>query len=58
MPRRAGVDLLAELADEDVDRAVTVGRAPAPDPLEQLVARQYAAGLERERVEESELGRA
>ena len=35
----AAVDLLAELADEDVDRAVAVRLAAAPDSLQQLVAR-------------------
>ena len=51
------VDLLAQLAHEDVDRAVAVRRAPAPDPLEQLVAGEHAAHLERERVQQPELGR-
>src|SRR5438105_1847166 len=57
VPRRAAVDLLAHLADEDVDGAVAVGLAPAPDALEELVAGHDAASLERERVEEPELGR-
>ena len=54
---RAGVDLLAQLADEDVDRAVAVRGAPAPDALQQLVAREHPALVERERVDEPELGR-
>ena len=53
----ARVDLLAQLADEDVDGAVAVRGAAAPDPLQQLVAREHAATVERERVEEPELGR-
>ena len=56
MPRSA-VDLLAQLADEDVDGAVAVRGAPAPDPLEQLVAGEDPALVERERVDEPELGR-
>ena len=56
MPRCAAVDLLAELADEDVDRSVPVGRASPPDALQQLVPRQDSAGLQRERVGEAELG--
>src|SRR4029078_4603816 len=56
VPRRAAVDLLAELADEDVDRPVPVGRAAAPDALQQLVARQDPTGLQGERVGEAKLG--
>ena len=55
--RGARVDLLAQLADEDVDGAVAVRGAPAPDPLQQLVAGEHAALVERERVDEPELGR-
>ena len=51
------VDLLAQLADEDVDGAVAPRLAAAPEPLHQLVARDDAAALARERVEEAELGR-
>ena len=57
MLRGAAVDLLAQLAHEDVDGAVAVRGAPAPDALEQLVAREHAALVERKCVEESELGR-
>ena len=57
VPGRAAVDLVAELPHEDVDRAVAVAVAPAPDPLHQLVARDDPAGLERERVEKPELHR-
>ena len=47
---------VAELADEDVDGAVAVPLPAAPDPLHQLLARDDAALLERERVEQAELG--
>ena len=56
-PRRVRLDLVAQLADEHVHGAVAAGLAPAPDPLQQLVARDDAAALQRERVEEAELGR-
>src|SRR5690348_16842891 len=55
--RRGPVDLLPEPADEHVDRPVAVGLAPAPHLLQQLVARHHAAAVERERVEQPELGR-
>ena len=55
--RRDPVDLLPQPADEDVDRAVAVGLAAAPDLLQQLVAGDDAAAVERERVEQLELGR-
>ena len=55
--RRVAIDLLPQPADEDVDRAVAVGLTAAPDLLQQLVARDDAATVERERVEEPELGR-
>ena len=45
VPGRAPVDLLAELADEDVHRAVAVALAAAPDALHQLLARDHAALL-------------
>jgi signal transduction histidine kinase len=51
---RGPVDLLAEPAHEDVDRAVAVRLAPAPDLLEQLVPCDDAATVERERVEQLE----
>ena len=57
MARRAAVDLLAQLADEHVDRPVAVGGAASPDALQQLVSGQDAARVERERVDEPELGR-
>ena len=57
MHRRAAVDLVAQPADEDVHGAVAVALAPAPDLLQQLVAGDDAAALERELVEQPELGR-
>ena len=57
MPRRAAVDLLAQPADEHVDRAVAVTLTAPPQALQQLVARYDAALLERKRIEQSELGR-
>ena len=54
--RRPSLDLVAELAHEDVDGPVAVRLPAAPDLLEQLVARDHPAVLERERVEEPELG--
>ena len=47
MPGRAAVDLLAQLADEDVDRPVAMRRTASPDPLQQLVPREHAALLPR-----------
>src|SRR5207249_6786794 len=57
VPRGAAVDLLAQAADAHVDGAVAVGRAPAPDSLQQLVPTRDPAHVEGERVEEPELGR-
>ena len=54
---RAPVDLLAQAADEDVDRPVAVRLATAPQLLQQLVAGDDAAAVERELVQEPELGR-
>ena len=56
MRRRPMVDLLAELPDEHIDGTVAVRGAPAPDTLEQLVAREDTAQIEGERVEQPELG--
>ena len=55
--RRRPVDLLAQPPDEDVDRAVAVRLAAAPDLLEQLVAGHDAPALEGQLVEQPELGR-
>src|SRR5207253_6156703 len=54
VPRRAPVDLLAQAAHEDVDRAVAVRLAAAPQLLQKLVARGDAALIERELVEQPE----
>src|SRR5437764_8567320 len=54
---RSAVDLVPEAPHEDIDRAVPMHLAAAPDPLQQLVARRHAAAVERERVEEPKLGR-
>src|SRR5438132_11394225 len=55
--RRSTVDLLAELAHEDVDGAVSMALASTPDPLHQLVPRHDAPPLEGELVQEPELRR-
>src|SRR5580765_7938180 len=57
MPWRLAVDLVAQLADEDVDGAVAMTLPPAPELLQQLVAAHDPASLEREGVEQAELGR-
>ena len=57
VPGRPPVDLVAEPAHEHVDRAVAVRLTPPPETLEQLVARDDAAPLERERVQQAELRR-
>src|SRR5438093_784700 len=43
--RSLPVDLLSQLAHEDVHGPVAVRRAPAPDSLEKLVPREYATLL-------------
>src|SRR6478672_11297953 len=45
VPRCLAVDLVAQLAHEDVDGAVAVPLAPAPQLLEQLVPADDAAPL-------------
>src|SRR2546421_3200385 len=57
VPRRAAVDLLPHLADEDVDGPVAMRLATAPHALEELVARDDPAAFQRERVQEPELRR-
>src|SRR4051794_31357082 len=49
------LDLLAQVADVDVDRARVAVRAVAPDASEQHVARPDAARVRRERGEDLEL---
>ena len=53
----AGVDLLAQLAHEDVYGPISCGEAATPDLLEQLVPRHHSRALLGEGVEEPELGR-
>ncbi len=55
---RPAIDLLAQLADEDVDGPVAVALAAAPQLLQQLVSADHAAALQRQRVEDAELGRS
>src|SRR2546423_2396261 len=50
--RRAAVDLLPHLADEDVDRAVAAGLSTAPHAPQELVARDDAARRARARAQE------
>ena len=57
MPGGEGLELVPDLAHEDVHRAVPVREPAAPDLLEELVARDDPPLLQRERVEEAELGR-
>src|SRR5262245_48434245 len=57
MHRGSPVDLVPELAYEDVHRPVAVRRTPSPDALQQLVPRGDAATRQRQRVEETELRR-
>src|SRR5512133_1611641 len=54
---RFAVDLVSELAYEDVDRPVTVPFASSPELLQELIAAHDATALERQRVQEPELGR-
>jgi hypothetical protein len=43
--RRAAVDFLAQLPNEDVDRAIPVGVPPSPERLEELVSRDDPAAI-------------
>ena len=52
---RALLQLLAQLADEDVDRAIAVGHRVAPDPLVDGLALEHLALGPGEQVEELEL---
>src|SRR5215217_9172845 len=49
------LDLLAQVADVDVDRAL-VAELVAPHPPQERAAREHPAGARRERHEELELG--
>ena len=53
--RRALLQLLAQLADEDVDRAVAVGHRIAPDPLVDRLALEHLALAVGEQVQQLEL---
>src|SRR3954454_19006232 len=53
--RREALQLLAQLADEDVDRTVAVGHRVAPDPLVDLLALEHLAAFLGEQVEQLEL---
>ena len=55
--RGAAVELLAQLAHADVDRAVAGAVGDVPDALLQLVAVEHAARLAREREQQPELRR-
>ena len=55
--RRSAVDLLAQLAHADVDRAVARAVGHVPDALLQLVAAHRPAAVLCEDVEQAELGR-
>src|SRR5262249_6063117 len=57
VPRRGAVDLVAELPDEDVYRAVAIRVSPAPERLKELVPGDDAPALGGERVQERELRR-
>ena len=52
---RAPLELLAQLADEDIDGAITVGHRVAPDPLVDGLALEHLALGAGEQVEELEL---
>src|SRR4051794_11641554 len=55
--RRRAVDLLAQTTNEHVDGSVAMCFAPPPHLLQQLVACDDATAVERECVEQLELGR-
>src|SRR4051812_14789958 len=52
---RSLLELLTDLADEDVDRAVAVGHAVAPDLLVDLLAREDLAHRACQQAEHLEL---
>src|SRR5207302_5682345 len=55
--RSAAVDLVAQAAHEDVHRSVAMRFAPSPELLQQLVACDDSAAVDRELIEQSEFGR-
>src|SRR5215217_8078745 len=50
-----GLELLAQVADVDVDRARVAVGGVAPEPREEHVAREHAAGTRGERAQDLEL---
>src|SRR3954454_19403488 len=52
---RGALELLAQLAHEDVDRAVAVDHRVAPHALVNLLAREHLAGGVGEQLDELEL---
>src|SRR4029079_14696036 len=57
MPRRPAIDLVAQASDEDIDRTVPMRLPSPPELLLQFVARDDAATVERELIEQLELRR-
>src|SRR5687768_1049089 len=57
MARRACIDLLAQLPDEDVHGSVASREPAAPDPLQQFVPGDDPRAFGGKRVQEPELGR-
>src|SRR3954447_25221222 len=53
---RALAELLADRGDVDVDRAVEDVGVAAEGGVDDVVARQHAAGLARQQVKDAELG--
>src|SRR5260370_41379961 len=54
----AGVERLAQAADVDVDGALVDIDVAAPDAVEQLLAREHAAGMFEEEFQQAIFGRA
>src|SRR5262249_4512801 len=54
-PRRALLQLLAQLANEDVDRAIAMGHRVTPDPLVDRLALEHLAASGGEQLQELEL---
>src|SRR5206468_11606910 len=53
----AGVEQLAQAADMDVDGALVDIDVAAPDAVEQLLAREHAAGMLQEELQQAVFGR-
>src|ERR1700675_4541677 len=54
----AGIEQLAQAADVDVDGALVDIDVAAPDAVEQLLAREHAAGMLEEELQQAIFGRA